>query len=238
MKIWPLTLHATRLTMYGLVNAYLLREDDGLTLIDTNLGSGAATILKQAAEMGAPIRRILLTHAHYDHDAGLDKIVAGLGSAPEIWMGARETRLYEQTQRGVKTKKLALEPGEPQTPVKGRYLAQKTKVTNRIGSLRAVFTPGHTPGEMSFLDERDGTLYAGDAMVSVRHLRVTGDAPWYFALPNIATWHRITALESALRIATLNPELIACGHGAPVFENIKAKLADALDRAGTAFAHN
>jgi glyoxylase-like metal-dependent hydrolase (beta-lactamase superfamily II) len=56
-----------RLTRFGVVNCFLVKEDDGFTLVDTNLTGSAPAILKMAQRLGAPIRRIALTHAHIDH---------------------------------------------------------------------------------------------------------------------------------------------------------------------------
>lgn len=39
------------------------------------------------------------------------------------------------------------------------------------GGLRIVATPGHTPGHVSLLHERTGTLITGDALFNVRQLR-------------------------------------------------------------------
>src|SRR4029450_4261796 len=91
----------TRVTRLGLVNAYLVREDDGLTLVDTMLprsskailgadeGLGpppadplrprsSKAILGAAERLGAPIVRIALTHAHGDHVGSLDDLAAAL----------------------------------------------------------------------------------------------------------------------------------------------------------------
>jgi glyoxylase-like metal-dependent hydrolase (beta-lactamase superfamily II) len=245
MKIADLTPHAIRLTLWKSVNCYLVREDDGFTLIDTTMSPGAEPIVAHAASLGLPIRRILLTHAHIDHVGGIDAVAGRLQSV-EIWMGARETRLYHQAQRGLKPKQFELEPGEPDTPVKGGFPPMKASVTHQlqdgdsIGSLRAVFTPGHTPGHMAFLDTRDGTVFAGDCLVAFGALRVPGDAMAWTGLGmvgNWATWHKLTALESALRLSMFNPERIACGHGDPVTQGVKEKLAGALDHAGHKFAH-
>jgi glyoxylase-like metal-dependent hydrolase (beta-lactamase superfamily II) len=47
-----------------LVNAVLVDEDDGPTLIDTTMNPGAAkAVLATAGETGRPIVRIALTHA-------------------------------------------------------------------------------------------------------------------------------------------------------------------------------
>lgn len=55
-----------RISRLGMVNAYLVREDDGLTLIDTMIGGSAGTIIAGAEASGARIVRVLLTHAHAD----------------------------------------------------------------------------------------------------------------------------------------------------------------------------
>ena len=68
----------TRVSRFGIVNAFLVEEEDGLTLIDTTIGGGRAAkaILAAAAELGRPIVRIALTHAHQDHIGGLDALAA------------------------------------------------------------------------------------------------------------------------------------------------------------------
>ena len=66
---------------------------------------------------------------------------------------------------------------------------------------------------MSFLDERDGTLFAGDALTSIGGLHVVSDPVWYFPLPKLATWDKGLALQSAKKLAALRPERIATGHG-------------------------
>ena len=53
----------TRLPRLFPVNCYLVREDDGWTLIDAALPGSAPAILAAAQSLGAPIVRIALTHA-------------------------------------------------------------------------------------------------------------------------------------------------------------------------------
>ena len=56
-----------QLTRLHFVNAFLVREEDGLTLVDTMTRGSAGALLSAASAAGAPIRRILLTHGHGDH---------------------------------------------------------------------------------------------------------------------------------------------------------------------------
>src|SRR5947209_20613138 len=88
-------LHATRVSRFGFVNAYLVREDDGLTLIDTMLPRSAKVIRAAADAAGAPIVRIVLTHAHGDHIGSLDELAQSLGDV-EMSISARDARLLRR----------------------------------------------------------------------------------------------------------------------------------------------
>jgi hypothetical protein len=64
LKIRQRTPSVLQLTESRFVNAYLVREDDGFTLIDTALGRAADAIASAARGAGGPIARVALTHAH------------------------------------------------------------------------------------------------------------------------------------------------------------------------------
>ena len=196
-----------------LVNAYLVQEDDGLTLIDTTIGGSTKAILAAAAEAGGTITRIALTHAHSDHVGSLDALAAELPQA-EVLISARDAKLLAKDK--------SAEPGEPSdAKIRGGVPGTKTRPTtmladgDRVGSLRVVASPGHTPGHVAFLDERDGTLYCGDAFHTIGGVHTTAKPGWRFPVPGLATWHKPTATESARALRTLDPQRLA-GHGAVV----------------------
>ena len=216
------------------VNCYLVRESDGLTLVDTALA--AARIIREAARhLGQPIRRILLTHAHSDHVGSLDALKKLMPDA-QILAGNRESLLLTEAARGVRPARMRLLPDEPQTPVKGSFKKLKNLPEvllhegDSVGSLRVLKSPGHTPGHLSFLDERDGSLYAGDALVTIGEVRLPFDPAWYFPLPEWATWHNETAFGSAQSFLNLDFMRILPGHGSAV-ENPREALERALARA-------
>ena len=232
MKTTPITANAFQLTRLGLVNCYLVRETDGFTLIDTGLSGSGKDILAAASAHGGPIRRILLTHAHVDHVGSVDELIATVGtngSPIELAASPRSLPLLQ------KPPNKSLEPGEPEGEIKGGLPGINTRPNHLIqdgelyGSLRSIETPGHIPGHLSFLDERDGTLYAGDALVNVGKLAVSGFAPWYFPLPNLATWNKSTALASARKLLDFPIERFASGHGKLRTGGIPA-LRAAIDR--------
>lgn len=216
-----------RISRFGFVNAYLVAEDDGLTVIDTMLPGSAKPILAAAGRAGAPIVRILLTHAHGDHVGSLDKLHEQLPEA-EVIISGRDARLLAKDK--------SLDPGEPQVKPKGSYPGTETvpdrliSAGDRVGSLEALAAPGHTPGQLAFLDSRDGTLYCGDAFSTLGGVATTAKANPRFPLPALATWHRPTALESARSLAAREPKALAPGHGKVVDDPVEA-MQQAIDKA-------
>jgi glyoxylase-like metal-dependent hydrolase (beta-lactamase superfamily II) len=221
MKATQIGEYTFMLTFLGFSNCYLLRESDGLTLIDTSLPGCAKSIVAAARTYGAQIRRILLTHAHADHAGSVDRLCQILGPV-DVAISEREAPLLH--------KDLSLRADEPQRKPKGSFPGAKTRPTHTLtdgelyGSLRCIATPGHTPGQMGFFDERTGLLFAGDALQSIGRLSVVTDTPWFFPLPKMATWDKPLAERSARRLAELKPAAIATGHGSFVSNGVPAML--------------
>jgi glyoxylase-like metal-dependent hydrolase (beta-lactamase superfamily II) len=199
-----------RVQLWGFVNAFLVREDDGFTLVDTTMARGAGKILRAARDAGAPIRRIALTHAHGDHIGGLDSLARELPGV-EVLISSRDVRLLE--------KDLSLDPGEPQAPIRGDLRGCETRPTqtveegDRIGSLEVIASPGHTPGHVAFLDRRDATLYCGDVYSTWGGVETSARANPRFPLVVMGTWHRPGVLDSARKLRALDAARLAPGHG-------------------------
>jgi glyoxylase-like metal-dependent hydrolase (beta-lactamase superfamily II) len=227
MKLTPHGKNLWQITRFGAFNNYLVQEADGLTLIDTNLGGSQKAILAAEQTIGLPITRITLTHAHGDHVGSLDEMAALLPEA-EVAFAPRTAEFLKGN--------LTLRPDEPQAKLRGSFVVRNTKTTrlleagDMLGSLRVIAAPGHTPDQIAFLDERDGTLIAGDAFQTAAGTAVAGVIHWLFPFPALATWHLPTALKTAVALRNLNPTRLAVGHGR-VLENPADQMEQAIREA-------
>ncbi len=210
MKVRAYGDNLIQLTRLGFVNCYLVREEDGFTLIDTGMSGQAQSIIQVARGIGRPIVRVVLTHAHIDHVGSLDALHEALPDA-QVAISERDARFLSGDK--------SLDPNEPQVPLRGGYPVCKTRPTvllhegDRIGSLEVIATPGHTPGHLSFLDRRDSAIIAGDAFQTLGGVAVSGTFKPLFPLPALATWHKGLALESARKLLALQPSVLTVGHG-------------------------
>jgi glyoxylase-like metal-dependent hydrolase (beta-lactamase superfamily II) len=209
------------------VNCYLVEEEDGLTLIDAALPYSMKGILKGAEEIGKPITKIVLTHAHEDHVGALDKIKEELPDVP-VYISVRDNRIMNGDR--------SLEAHEHQTPIKGgvpKKLKTRANVLLKegdlIGSLAAIETPGHTPGSMSFIDTRSKALIAGDAYQTRGGMAVAGDIVPWFPFPAFGTWSKETSIVSAKKLVNYQPKLLAVGHG-EMLENPMREMEQAINR--------
>lgn len=204
--------HLTQLARLRLSNAWLVHEDDGLTLVDTTPAGAASGLQAAARQLGAPIRRVVITHAHNDHYGSLDALHGALPEA-EVLMSARDARFMAGDR--------SFDPGEARGPMPLVFVTKaSTRPTrelaegDRVGSLEVVAAPGHTPGQVALLDVRDRTLLCGDAYLAVGGLFVTTKPVARFPFPALlATWHKPTAYATAERLRALEPTRLATGHG-------------------------
>jgi glyoxylase-like metal-dependent hydrolase (beta-lactamase superfamily II) len=198
-----------QITRWRFVNAFLVREEDGFTLVDTTVSGGADELIAAARDAGGDIRRIALTHGHGDHVGSLDALRQKLGDSVEVLMPHLDARIHagEKVVDGKPAGSWPKLQTTPDVPLTGG---------ERIGSLEVVPTPGHTPGHVSFLDARDRTIIVGDTFTSIGGLAVSNHFYLRFPLAAMATWDKAKDLESAKKLLELEPAMLVVGHGGPV----------------------
>lgn len=234
MKVAVIDEHLTKLTQLNCINCYLVREEDGFTLIDTCYRGAEKFILEFTAKANVPVKRIVLTHAHVDHVGSLDA-ARELFPAAQLIISARERRLYEAD--------FSVDAGESRHKIPRCWFLRCAAKIDRtvtendsIGSLRVIATPGHTPGQIALFDSRNQALMAGDAFSSIFGLRVAGHLDWRFPFPALATWDASMAFASAEKLIRLEPMYLAAAHG-PVLYQPTPMMKAALETAKLSMGH-
>jgi glyoxylase-like metal-dependent hydrolase (beta-lactamase superfamily II) len=221
MQTTTVTPNLFQLTRVRFVNAFLVREEDGFTLVDTTTGGAADALLEAAERAGGAIRRIALTHGHGDHVGSLDALKQRLGV--EVLMPELDARIHagEKVVVGKLTGSWPKLETVPDVRLSGG---------DRVGSLEVVASPGHSPGHVAYLDTRDRTLIAGDTYTSYGKVAVSNHFYWRFPLAAMATFDKAQDLESALALRALDPALLTVGHG-PAVRDPGAAMDRAIARA-------
>ena len=217
-----------QLTVQTGVNVVVLRDERGITLVDTGLDRPGLTA--RLARLGiAPgeVTRILLTHAHPDHTGGIAWLRRAGASAP-VAFGADDLEVGRGSiappQPELLTARLLSRVPKPGAWGRASAVPDATALEDGqhldiAGGLEVVATPGHTPGHVAFhLPARD-VVIGGDVVFNVFHLRPS---------PAFLCWRTAPNLASVARLAALAAGTLALAHGAPVTEDASGHLAQLI----------
>jgi len=226
----PLAAGVWRIPTLGsnLVNSFAFDEPDGsLTLVDTGYkGSGPKRLAAALEALGRrpdQVRRILLTHAHYDHAGGAARVVAHTG-AP-IATHTEEAEYLRQGrpphyQGGNRLGRL-LSLWQPKLQAaEVRSTFSDGELLDVAGGLRVLHTPGHTPGHCSFLHEPTGVLITGDSLFNFRDR-----TSWSFAF--FCTDPRMSR-DTADRLGDAQYEVAAFTHGPEMRDRARERVREFL----------
>jgi glyoxylase-like metal-dependent hydrolase (beta-lactamase superfamily II) len=213
----------------GVVNAYLLQGEDGLTLIDTGMGATRPLLLRAVASLGhrvGDVRRILVTHAHPDHTGALAALKRASGA--RVYMHPDDAALVRQGR--------SLRPGLRPPPrhvysvvmplaiwaIPRRIEATETDqevhdgdLLPIAGGMRVVGFPGHSAGQVGYLWQRHGgVLFAGDPAANL-----LGRLDVAIVYEDYAQ-----GMRDLVTLAALEYETACFGHGPPVVGGASAAM--------------
>lgn len=200
-------------------NTYVIEDPDGLTLIDAGLPRSQGRILRFVSGLGRSprdVRRILLTHADWDHVgslAALHKATAARTYASRLEAEAlaagrssRPTKLPASTSLIRRLMRRFMSP----RPFQVNEILEDGQVLPILGGLQVVDTAGHCPGHISFFSPSMGILFCGDSMVIDEH-GIHGSRP-------IFTWDPVMAQAAVKKQASLGARIVCSGHGPVVMD--------------------
>ncbi len=139
------------------VNCYVLIDDSTKTfcVIDA---PGAHPFFDELTNKGYKFEKVLLTHGHVDHVAGLKQIL--LKYKPKAAVHKEDLNMYLKAGEGQFAPMLNAEnPPEPDF-----YLEDGMEVAVGNINFKVIHTPGHTKGGVCFLDSENKLLFTGDTL--------------------------------------------------------------------------
>jgi len=211
----------------GYVNAFLIVEKSGLTLIDTGLASGYKGIKKSFEEKGfklSDIKNIIVTHSHMDHVGSLNQLKEETGADIITHLatneliktgdtGLKNGTLKNKILNGLLNGVLMLKKFEIK-PVKAEQLIYDGDVLPIAGGLQVIHAPGHTDGHIVLLMKKDKMLIAADMC---RNIKGIAD------LPLNDDWE--LAHKTAWRVAEKYDFDKACfGHGTAIMSDAATQI--------------
>lgn len=186
--------------------------------------SHLVALLEGLGRSTAEVSNVVLTHWHPDH--------TGCGA----WLHSRFGATVWAPRSEVSVITGAVEPDQPSflpylwRPAIVRYVTSivregvlrvepiagvrgyESDATDLPGGLRAIATPGHTPGHCALLDERRGALFCGDALATVNFLTWK---PEPRPLLGRLNHDNDAVLRSLARLQEADAAVLLPGHGDP-----------------------
>jgi hydroxyacylglutathione hydrolase len=139
-------------------NCFLLRREGSDRVLIVDPGEEAERILAKLEEIGGTAEAILVTHCHFDHIGAVAPVAEATGApvyCPEI-----ETPILSDI--------MAFVPWEGFGPFED-YEADETVAggeTLELAGLEidVVFTPGHSPGHVTYSVRGEDAIFSGDVL--------------------------------------------------------------------------
>lgn len=207
----------------GLVNAYLVEEQGGVTIVDTGAAGYWKALPDELAAMGRSlddVKAVVLTHAHSDHIGFAERIRSERGvpirvHTDDVPLTKKPATPKWQGSLGFGALRFiafAIGAGMLRTPPPilevGTFADGET--LDVPGRPRIVHAPGHSPGSAAIVVERRGVVFVGDAFVTLDVLSgATG--------PRISPFNgdRDMAIASLERLEPIGARIALPGHGEP-----------------------
>jgi hydroxyacylglutathione hydrolase len=154
-------------------NCFLIRRDGSDEALIVDPGDEAPRILAAVDELGADVKAILLTHTHFDHVGAVAAVAATTGA--EVWVPEIEAPILADIDTWTPPGSGPFESYEAE-----HTLAGGEKLELAGFEIDVIFTPGHSPGHVTFSIPDEQAIFSGDVLFQGSVGRVDlpgGDGP-------------------------------------------------------------
>jgi len=143
-------------------NVYLLCDTDCGDAVVIDPGFDSQMVLQKASDLGCRLRQIWLTHAHFDHIAGVAEIANAFDPPLSIGLHPADQDWYEN-QGGASRFGMSI----PQPPSPSIFFKDGQALGLADGAAQAIevrFAPGHSAGHVMFYCAALKVLFCGDVI--------------------------------------------------------------------------
>ncbi|MBI5106450.1 MAG: MBL fold metallo-hydrolase [Solirubrobacterales bacterium] len=155
-------------------NSFLLRRDGSDKALLVDPGDEAPKLLGAIEALGVELEAVLLTHCHFDHIGAVAPVAKATG-AP-VYCPELEVPLLQDIMAFVPWPGFGpFESWDPEHTVKGGE-----RLALAGFDVEVLFTPGHSPGHVTYAIEDEAALFSGDVLFQQSVGRVDlpgGDGP-------------------------------------------------------------
>jgi glyoxylase-like metal-dependent hydrolase (beta-lactamase superfamily II) len=203
-------------------NVYLVIDGKELVVVDTGTSGNAKKIVAYIQKIGhqpSEVSTIVLTHYHMDH-VGSAKELKDLTNA-KVAVHIEDADFVSGKKPVPKPKNVlfrAVSSFIKPTPVE---VDIELKDGDKLGSLKVIDVPGHTPGSIALLDIQRKALFVGDTL-RFDGSKITG-APKQFS------WDADKEKNSIEKISLLEFDIMLPGHGEVLKDNASNAVKKFLD---------
>jgi glyoxylase-like metal-dependent hydrolase (beta-lactamase superfamily II) len=138
-------------------NCYIVIDEGSKQAIVLDPGENAPDIIDFILSESLEIKAILLTHCHFDHIGAVKELKERLDAPVVIPKG-------EEIVAGSTAYNLSAMFGCPLTLEYDRTIDDGEELKFGSLSLKAISTPGHTPGGMCYYFANEGIVFTGDTL--------------------------------------------------------------------------
>lgn len=138
-------------------NCYFIYKENDNKIIVVDPADRGEYLYNAFKEAGLEVAAILLTHAHFDHIWGCNKLRELSGV--QVFALEDERELCESAKLNVSE-----DVGRPYTVSVDWYLRDGEKVIIEDMEFTVIATPGHTQGSCCYYFEKDNILVSGDTL--------------------------------------------------------------------------